>query len=142
MKKCFKCLRKKSLDKFYKHKGMADGYLNKCKNCTKKDVKRRYGDPTTKKRIIEYERLRYKTPERKAQIMGYQKKMRKKFPGKYRARNLVNNAIRDGKIIKKPCEICREVKVEAHHEDYRKPLKITWLCRKHHLESEGKKSNT
>lgn len=38
MKKCFKCGKTKKLDEFYKHKKMADGHLNKCKQCTRKDV--------------------------------------------------------------------------------------------------------
>lgn len=50
------------------------------------------------------------------------------------ARIDVKNALTTGKIVKLPCQVCGEIKVEAHHTDYSKPLEVEWLCRKHHLE--------
>ena len=44
MKKCFKCNQEKPLSYYYKHKKMADGFLGKCKDCTKKDVSLRNGN--------------------------------------------------------------------------------------------------
>lgn len=134
---CFKCGETKPLSEFYTHKQMADGHLNKCKTCTKKGAKKRYNDPEAKKRIIKYERERFQRPERKKKALEYQKKRRQIHKGKDRARQKINNAIRDGRLIKLPCKECGNP-AEAHHPDYRSPLKVIWLCRKHHLEKHNK----
>ncbi len=123
---------------FYKHPRMADGYLNKCKNCAKKDVKTRYYNPIARLKIIEYEKTREKNVERKRKKLIYQRRRRSKSPGKNRARYKVGRAIKDGRLIKKSCEVCRKEKTEAHHSDYRKYLDVTWLCRKHHMIEEDK----
>ena len=39
-KKCFKCGQKKTITEFYKGQAMADGHLNKCIECTKRDVQK------------------------------------------------------------------------------------------------------
>lgn len=55
-------------------------------------------------------------------------------PEKMIARNMVNNWVRHGKIVKpKNCEKCGRVRyVQAHHEDYSQPLKVKWLCKECH----------
>jgi len=57
-----------------------------------------------------------------------------------RAQNVVENAVKKGIVIPQPCEVCGEYakfkdgrrSVQAHHDDYSKPLDVRWLCQKHH----------
>ena len=50
-----------------------------------------------------------------------------------RAWRAVQHAIETGRIQKPPhCKFCSNPEVEAHHLDYENPLKIVWLCEKHH----------
>lgn len=131
-KKCFKCKKLKQISLFYKHKEMNDGHLGKCKSCTKKDVSENYRK--NRAYYAEYERKRFQDPKRKKKALEYQRKRRKENPDRYHAVTAVSNAIRDGRLIKLFCEVCGDKKSQAHHDDYRKPLNVRWLCRKHHLE--------
>lgn len=85
-----------------------------------------------------YERRRQKTRARREQKLGYQTRAREANPAKYKARMWVNNAIRDGRLIRGVCEVvgCPS-KAEAHHEDYSKPYEVRWCCRKHHRALHG-----
>jgi hypothetical protein len=116
---------------------MADGHLNKCKVCTKRDVSGNYR--TNREYYAEYEKDRFQQPSRKAAVLEYQRNRRIKRPGRYRCATAVSNAVRDGRLIKQPCEQCGKP-AQAHHDDYRQPLKVRWLCRKHHLEHHGKEA--
>ena len=132
MKFCFKCRRNRALSMFYKHPMMGDGYLGKCKSCAKKDV-----TENRRKRLkqySDYEKQRYKRPERRAQLTRYTRNRRRLYPGKYRAVLAVSNAIRDGRLKRMPCEVCGNPKSQGHHDDYRKKLSVRWLCFKHHRE--------
>jgi hypothetical protein len=62
----------------------------------------------------------------------YKKIQQERYPDRVNARRLVYNEIRSGRLIKQPCEICGDLKVQAHHDDYAKPLEVRWLCKKHH----------
>jgi len=133
VKKCFKCENMLSLDEFYQHPQMADGHLNKCKVCTKEDVSQNYTQ--RRKQYSEYDRRRGHNSERKRKKQEYKKRYRERHPEKYQAEIIVGNAIRDGKLIKQPCCICGVTEsVQAHHNDYSKPLDVEWLCFQCHRE--------
>lgn len=51
------------------------------------------------------------------------------------AQRAVMKAVADGRLERKPCEVCGSRKAHAHHPDYGKPLEVQWLCRVHHAEA-------
>jgi len=112
-KQCRRCLKVKVLNSFYDHPETADGKFAKCKDCvlverrktTKPDDKKAWNERWILKNVIQ--------PEACA---------------------IVGRAIRNGKLKKQPCEVCGEIKVEAHHDDYSKPLNVRWLCKYHHTQ--------
>lgn len=145
MKKCFKCLCEKPLDAFYKHVGMADGHLNKCKECTKQEVRRNRAERVDQYR--EYDRARAGLDKRIKARSAYaasdkgrqaarrsSRAYRGAHPHRVVANNAVNNAIRDGRLAPQPCHCCGSQTAEAHHPDYSRPLDVVWLCKQHHDE--------
>ena len=48
---------------------------------------------------------------------------------------------RTGHLVPRPCAVCGALRVEGHHDDYRRPHKVRWLCRKHHRAEHGGKSH-
>ena len=124
MKTCFKCNQAKPLSDFYKHNRMADGHLNKCKECTKCEVKSRRMDDVIGEKIRAYDRNRGNRQTAES-IRNY----REKYPNKYKSHCIVNNAIKNKKLFKEPCCVCGATEnIHAHHDDYLKPLNIRWMC--------------
>ena len=112
--RCSMCKEYKRADEFYPHKKKKRGYSTYCKNCTSWYSKH-----------IRKQQLR----DRKAYAKEYNKNNTKQN----RARSKARYHIYHGKIKKKPCSVCSADKAEVHHEDYNKPLDITWLCRSCHM---------
>ena len=57
-------------------------------------------------------------------------------------RRLTASKIRQGVLVRMPCEMCgTEQDVQAHHDDYYKPLDVRWLCRTHHREHHDNEKN-
>lgn len=136
VKTCFKCKSVKPRTEFYAHPAMGDGLLGKCKDCTKADAKARY--IAKHNDVMEYERKRAASRNRKQRALQYQRNSRAANPDRNRARSLVNYRVRNGLMKRQPCEVCGNVKSEAHHDDYSKPLSVRWLCHIHHRMAHGR----
>ena len=84
-----------------------------------------------------YVRERYaKSPKYRAQIA--QRDAKRTGCTKYRARKRVQHALVAGHLERKPCEIgtgCRGA-IQAHHDDYSRPLDVRWLCKLHHAQAD------
>ena len=129
-KECFKCKTVKLLTEFYKHPAMADGHLNKCKNCTKNDANTHRSNNLEK--IRKYDRERGKLAYRVAQRTEVTKAWRAEDVRRQKCHSAIRQAIIKGILVKVPCIRCGEIKSLAHHEDYDKPLEVMWLCQPCH----------
>lgn len=129
-KRCFKCNSVKPLSEFYKHSMMADGHLNKCKLCAKKDVSKHR--EVNIEKIRAYDRKRAKLAHRIKLRADVNRAWRAEDSRRVKAHNAVARAIIKGLVNKSPCVRCGNVKAVAHHEDYDKPLDIIWLCQPCH----------
>jgi hypothetical protein len=130
MKTCKRCSMNKPINEFYTHPKMTDGHLNICKECVKNRVKKHRQENDS---VREYDRWRYQnTKGRKEKATLVAKRWRERNPTAYKAHTALNNAIRDGKLMRQRCQICGDENSHAHHHDYTKPLDVEWLCAKHH----------
>lgn len=129
-KQCFKCKTVKPLTEFYKHTGMADGHLNKCKPCAKQDVGKHRLENL--ERVRAYDRERGKLPERQQIKNEVNRAWRAEDRRRTAAHNAVARAIAKGLLVRQSCERCGNEKTLAHHDDYDRKLDVMWLCQPCH----------
>ncbi len=113
---CRICKESKLITEYYRNSTTGkDGYHTLCKDCTY-DYKKRKGFLTSKGNY--------------ANTLRWKKKNRDKVW----AQQVLNDWVRDGRIIKpKRCYECGEIKpLQAHHDDYKHPLRVYWLCTQCH----------
>jgi hypothetical protein len=144
-KACKQCKTEKPLTDFYVSAAVSGARSNKCKECTKANVRANYA--ANVEHYKEYEKGRAMLPHRvelreqyaatpAGRMRGNAAKVAylDRNPVKRAAHQAVSNAVRDGRLIRQPCEVCGAEKTQAHHDDYSKPLDVRWLCTKHHAE--------
>ena len=130
MKNCFKCNTVKPLSEFYTHPRMADGHVNKCKECYKNDSTANRNKNLEKVRA--YDRARGKEPERIKAVTEITRAWRVEDSRRHMAHSSVARAVRNGTLVRQPCCRCGAEKTVAHHEDYERPLDVVWLCQPCH----------
>lgn len=140
MKTCKKCERVLPESNFHKNARRLDGLECRCKACMMAYKMAHYRTPraqatravyalkTSKERNLWAKGWRQRNHEK---IMEIQRRYRERNRVKYLARTALRNAVRDGKVQPKNCEVCGK-KAEAHHPDYSRPLEVRWLCKGHH----------
>lgn len=127
-KKCSCCHVIKRVTEFEPSKVRLDGHGSRCIPC------RRIA--SRKWKNIERDKAYYSREDVKLRRATLQSE-RSRNPierQKINTRNSTRRAIISGRILRQPCEICGDVQVEAHHDDYSKRLEIRWLCKRHHTD--------
>lgn len=65
---------------------------------------------------------------------AYRREYHRRHPERNHARDAVFRALKRGRLKKEPCRWCYSTKrVQAHHDDYSKPLEVMWFCQTCHL---------
>ena len=146
MKKvCASCREDVRLADYYRDHRSRDGLMRICKACHKAAVRnnRRANALHYKayelvranlKHRVEARNAYAKTEAGKEASRRAKQKYIERNPLKRLAQVMAGNAIRDGRLLKRPCEACGTAKAQAHHDDYSKPLDVRWLCTTHHAE--------
>ncbi len=143
-KTCTKCGKTKPGNDFYRQRRGSDARQGRCKDCVR--------SAATENRLQNLDRARahdrargnlphrvmaraeYQQTERgKAASRAAKRRYAEKNREKREAHILLGNAVRSGSVQRQPCEACGSTRnVQAHHDDYSKPLIVRWLCSKHH----------
>ena len=136
-------IQKKANKRFYeRHPDKAKEYYDKNKDKIAEAFKRRVASNPSKYREENNNRQReWVNKQMNDNWIAYKEKRRiykaterAKHPEKIKAGVEVRKAIKKGILIRANCIKCNNHKSQAHHEDYSKPLEVTWLCHKHHQE--------
>jgi hypothetical protein len=138
MKTCTQCEEVKPPEEFY----AGDCKCKVCRNREKYSQHiRRMRDPEWREKVLAQKRAANQrrrqrglclTPEQKARKSQTGREWGKRNRLKRRAHRAVQTAVRNGTLVKQPCEVCGVLPSEGHHDDYTRPLDVRWLCTAHH----------
>lgn len=143
---CRTCNIDKDVSQFYPSQAGTKGRC-RCKDCCKiyqAEYKLKHPEQVrmwTRKRMRKWrennpelncERSQEQSVKHRERNNSYSRKYSKNNRDKKRAQLIAYYAVKTGKLIPQPCEVCGNPRVEKHHDDYSKPLEVRWLCSMHH----------
>ena len=149
-KRCPGCSRNLPTSDYYRNRAQPSGLDTYCKNCKKKIMREYYkanaervclrvGRHYAANRDKVCETVRNYRRDNPQKIKDKHRAWERAFPEKKKAQHALWYATQQGVISRQPCEVCGITEgVEAHHDDYSKPLEVRWLCRSHHRRLHGK----
>ncbi len=128
---CRKCNLARHVSNFYYSSLKVKSYT--CKRCSVDTQSAEWRDANKERLKIYCQEWREKN---RLKVRKYKQEYHQRKRKECSARGKLTYAVKTGKIMKYPCEVCGNIRSEAHHEDYDKPLDVKWLCKKHHREIE------
>lgn len=133
-KHCGQCDTTKPISAFGKDRHKRDGLTSVCKVCAVKSRSASYYRNKDRPDRKLAKRLYSQRPEQRAAIALVQKRLKEKYPERFKARTALNNAIKRGKMKRGDCQVCGVPNAHAHHHDYSKPFDVEWFCRACHAD--------
>jgi CRISPR/Cas system-associated protein Cas10 (large subunit of type III CRISPR-Cas system) len=137
MKECTVCGKEKDAGEFQVRRASHDGLTAACRVCLKERDRARY------QKERDYRSIKHKEYMATATGKEIHAKAARKWVEQNRVKRaahvITGHAIRSGKLVPGLCEVCGAVRVDAHHEDYDKPLDVIWLCQAHHKQLHAKR---
>lgn len=127
-KVCKGCGETKPRAGFALHRAARDGLQSTCRARQRERMKAARTTEEGRAKQRAYQRAyRARHPER---IAKRKRAFNDRYPEKLRAQHKVEKALRSGRLIRPlTCSACgKPGLIEAHHDDYSKPLDVVWLC--------------
>lgn len=132
---CPKCKHREYMRGWYQRKTMDERreWIGKrdIEKVRASDAARYYRDPD-KRRAAQKQYQQTETGKKKMEEA--RSRWVEKNPHKRKAHHAVASAVKIGELKKGVCAVGVDCngRIEAHHDDYSKPLDVRWLCKRHH----------
>lgn len=128
-KTCSRCKLTLPLEAFGPDKRAPTGLAYYCRACARAAVAR---SKLAHGPYASNDRERDALPHRREALARRGAVIRRAHPERSAAVRKVHRAVARGLLVKAPCAVCGESRVEGHHPDYTRPLDVIWLCPSHH----------